>query len=68
MKEQWSSTLPGEVIRGGRRYRARVLGFERAANTWEGRIEFSDDAGLVLTTDHETSQPNRKALEYWSTG
>jgi hypothetical protein len=68
MNEEWSATLPSEVSRDGRKYRARVLGFARAANTWEGRIEFRDESGQVLTTDHETSQPNQKALEYWSTG
>jgi hypothetical protein len=68
MNEQWSTTLPSEVSRDGRKYRARVVGFARAANTWEGRIEFRDEAGRVLMTDHETSQPDQKALEYWSTG
>jgi len=33
-------------------------------------IEFhpTDSSHPILTTDRETSQPNRKALEYWADG
>jgi hypothetical protein len=68
MSEQWSTSLNPEIRRDGKTYRARVLGFERAANTWEGRIEFRDGSGNAITTGHETSQPDRKALEYWASG
>ncbi len=68
MSEQWSTALNPEIRHDGKTYRARVLGFERAANTWEGRIEFRDGSGHAITTGHETSQPDRKALEYWASG
>lgn len=68
MSEQWSTSLQPEIRRDGKTYRARVLGFERPASTWEGRIEFRDDSGHAITTGHETSQPDRIALEYWASG
>jgi hypothetical protein len=35
-----------------------------------GWLEFdpADSTKPILTTDQETSQPNRTAIEYWSTG
>ncbi len=49
---------------------ARTYGEQRSDGTWVGWLEFSptDDQILKLRTDRETSQPNRRALEYWSSG
>lgn len=54
----------------GFRFTARTYGEERTDGTWIGWLEFAsiDDSEAVLRTDRETSQPNRRALEYWSTG
>lgn len=45
-------------------------GEERIDGTWSGWIEFEpiDDSKPTLQTEQETSQPNRTAIEYWSTG
>lgn len=51
-------------------YKVRVHGRERGDGTWEGWLEFVpvDGKSPALTTGQETSQPDRAALEYWSTG
>ncbi len=59
-------------VRGpdGTQYEARILGERRDDGTWSGWIEFhaQNDSGRVLTTGQETSQPDRRALDYWSGG
>lgn len=56
----------------GRRYRARVYGERRREGTWSGWLEFVPiEGGAVagaLRTSQETSQPDRKAVEYWAGG
>jgi hypothetical protein len=54
----------------GSKYFARAVGREREDGLWEGCLEF-----LPLETTHETvssgretTQPNRKTLEYWAQG
>jgi hypothetical protein len=51
----------------GRTWHARAYG-RPTANIWVGWIVFTDDAGESVETDMETSQPDRDALVYWSTG
>jgi hypothetical protein len=51
----------------GRAWRAHAFG-RPSANLWLGWIAFTDAAGVTIETDVETSQPDRKALEYWATG
>jgi hypothetical protein len=48
----------------------RTYGEKRPDGTWIGWLEFlpTDDRVPRLRTDRETSQPNRHALEYWSSG
>lgn len=55
---------------GGERFRARIMGTERADGTWEGWIEFHPErgSGEALRTEPETSQPDRAALDYWAGG
>jgi len=48
-------------------FRVRIEGEERRDGTWGGRLAFVDKKN-VRRTGQETSQPNRKALEYWATG
>ena len=59
-------------VRGkdGTQYEARVIGERRDDGTWAGWIEFHalNAAGTVLSTGQETSQPDRKALDYWAGG
>jgi hypothetical protein len=53
----------------GRLYVALVFGERLVDGTWHGWIEFHPAAGgSVLSTDRETSQSNRGALEYWAAG
>ena len=56
----------------GVRYRARVYGERRRDGTWSGWIEFvpadGGREGAMLRTGQETSQPDRKAVEYWAGG
>jgi len=56
----------------GVRYRARVYGEQRREGTWSGFIEFVPADGArgaaTLRTGQETSQPDRKAVEYWAGG
>ena len=58
--------------KNGLRYRARVYGERRREGTWSGWIEFvpaeSGRATATLRTGQETSQPDRKAIEYWAGG
>lgn len=56
----------------GARYRARVYGERRRDGTWSGWIEFvpadGGRGGGTLRTGQETSQPDRRAVEYWAGG
>ncbi|HKW48618.1 MAG TPA: hypothetical protein VJN70_14315 [Gemmatimonadaceae bacterium] len=54
----------------GIEYCARTYAASRADGTWSGWIEFvtAGGGGGVLKTDQETSQPDRKAIEYWAGG
>jgi hypothetical protein len=59
-------------VRGddGTAYQARVLGARRDDGTWAGWLEFvpPGDAPAPIRTGQETSQPDRRALEYWAGG
>jgi hypothetical protein len=61
---------PNTVASGNAVYVVHIYGRERVDGTWEGWIEFhsTDTANVVLSTEQETSQPNRTALEYWADG
>jgi hypothetical protein len=57
------------VSPAGTTYRAEVHGEERADGTWSAWLEFIPlDGGGALRTSQESSQPNRKAVEYWAGG
>jgi hypothetical protein len=58
------------VRRGGIEYEVHVYGAARADGTWAGRLEFHplSGNGAVLRTGQETSQPSRRALDYWAGG
>jgi hypothetical protein len=66
---QHSAIVEGE---DGARYRARVYASRRHDGTWNAWIEFVPaDGGATtseLRTDQETSQPDRRAVEYWAGG
>ena len=50
-------------------YEAHAYGTRRADGTWAGWLEFRAlDGSRVLRTGQETSQPDRRALEYWAGG
>lgn len=61
---------PTKIIRADTTYTVWICGQQRPDGTWEGWLEFhpSDPSEPVLTTDQETSQPNRNAIEYWAGG
>lgn len=53
----------------GQSWVAFVIGAERDDGKWVGWIRFDPaDGGESLTTDRETTQPNRQDLVYWSSG
>jgi hypothetical protein len=53
----------------GTLYVPHIYGIERADGTWEAWIEFTPvGTGALRTTDRETTQPNRAAVEYWASG
>ena len=59
--------LPTPFEARGKRYTVVIEGVgPRDDSTWAGRIRFRGADERV--TSQETSQPNRKALEYWATG
>ena len=62
-----SSHVRGE---DGTEYEARIIGAQRDDGTWAGWIEFHSRgaSGTVLCTGQETSQPDRRALDYWAGG
>lgn len=43
---------------------------EKSGNIWIGWLEFrpASGKGKTLRTGEETSQPDKKAVEYWATG
>jgi hypothetical protein len=61
------TTLDTPFSTGGKKYRVRIEGEQRPDRTWGGRVAFVDGK-TILRTGQETSQPDRKALEYWATG
>jgi hypothetical protein len=63
-------TLSARVGRAGTEYEAFVFGAERADGTWTGWLEFRAvrGNGAACRTGQETSQPSRRALEYWAGG
>ena len=71
MAELIQEYLTPVIDESGAVYTARAYGQERADGTWEGWLEFRPEDGAegnVLRTGQETSQPNRKTIEYWASG
>ena len=54
----------------GNRYRVAIYGEPRTDGTWEAYLEFvpTSAALAALRTGRETTQPDKRALEYWATG
>jgi hypothetical protein len=54
----------------GSKYFARAVGRKRDDDLWEGCLEFLpvDTGRETLSSGRETTQPNRKTLEYWAQG
>ena len=61
------TTLETPFEKSGVSYRVSIEGMERPDKTWAGRVVFTSGKD-VRVTSQETSQPNRKAVEYWATG
>ena len=61
------SSLDEPFRTSGKQFRVEVEGEQRADGTWGGRVVFVDGK-TRKKTGQETSQPDRKALEYWATG
>ena len=55
---------------GGTTYSIFAYGEGLPGGTWEGWLEFhpADAARPILRTGRETTQPDRRALEYWASG
>ncbi len=68
-QQEFIAEHPHPVSIDGKTYEVRVVGSKRRDGTWSGALEFRDvKSGKTLSTDQETSQPDRTALEYWATG
>ena len=54
----------------GTLYQAAAYGEERADGTWAGWLEFAPIDGLRarVRTGQETTQPSRRAMQYWASG
>ena len=55
----------------GDMYFAEAIGRQRADDgLWEGWLEFSaiDESRDPIFTERETTQPNRREVEYWAQG
>jgi len=54
----------------GKIYFAHAVGKEVDGGRWDGWLEFQEvaDALAALASGRETTQPNRKNLEYWAQG
>lgn len=53
----------------GVRYFPRAVGRERQDGLWEGWIEFQAVGdGRTIESGRESTQPNRRDLEYWAQG
>ena len=53
----------------GAEYRAVIWADRQRDGTWAGWIEFMPvGGGPVLRTERETTQPSRRALDYWASG
>ena len=54
----------------GRKFFAQAAGKETDARYWEGWLEFLpvDDSSDPICSERETTQPNRKSVEYWAQG
>ena len=54
----------------GRRFFAHAAGKETDTGLWEGWLEFVplDDSSEAFCSERETTQPNRKNLDYWAQG
>jgi hypothetical protein len=60
---------PTLLSSAGRTYEARACAREKEPGDWEGWIELlADDGSPALRTERETTQPNRRAIEYWAEG
>ena len=55
---------------GGKIYFAQAVGKEVDGGLWHGWLEFlgAEDALDSVASDRETTQPNRKNIEYWAQG
>jgi hypothetical protein len=57
------------VAKDRTRYLARACGAEAPDSLWHGWLEFIPVEGRpAVRTGRETTQPNRRDLEYWATG
>jgi hypothetical protein len=57
------------AARDGLLYSARAVGRQREDGEWEGWIEFVPSGEAApLRSPRETTQPNRRDLEYWASG
>lgn len=55
----------------GEMFFAAAVGRQRPGDgLWEGWIEFEavDEAAPVISSERETTQPNRREVEYWAQG
>ena len=54
----------------GARYFAEAMGRQREDGLWEGYLEFVplNEKAERISSERETTQPNRNAVDYWAQG
>jgi hypothetical protein len=54
----------------GARYYVEAMGRQREDGLWEGYLEFLpvNERAERIVSERETTQPNRKAVDYWAQG
>jgi hypothetical protein len=54
----------------GARYFVEAMGRQREDGLWEGYLEFLpvNERAERIVSERETTQPNRKAVDYWAQG
>jgi hypothetical protein len=59
---------PRVVDDAGMDYVARAFAEAGRLGSWSGFLEFEGEAGVVIRTDVETTQPSVGAVAYWASG
>lgn len=69
MSQLHLKTARVRILSGPIAFIPHILAEQRSDGTWAARIEFRPETGgPSCSTGRETTQPNRRAVEYWAEG